>query len=203
MTKSSPLLLALLASLTFSLPATAKMYRWVDDKGVTHYGETIPPEYANKDRAELNPAGRVIKKQEVLNADERRANEQEAAAKREEDAAALEAKRYDKALLNTYSNTKEIDLARGRNLQQVDARIQSTGSQIKMVNDNLQSLQNDADARTKVGKKAPPSLHEDIQETQARLNKLQQDMEKAKAEKTALEARYDADKARYKILTGK
>lgn len=202
MTKA-PLLVALLAGIAFTLPATAKMYKWVDDQGVTHYGETIPPEYANKDRAELNQAGRVIKKQEVLNADERRAKEQEAAAKRDEDAAALEAKRHDKALLNTYSNTKEIDLARNRNLQQVDARIQSTSSQLKMVSDNLQSLQNDADARTKAGKKVPPSLHEDIRETQTRLSKLQQDLEKANAEKTALDARYDADKARYKELTGK
>lgn len=203
----SALLVALLAGLAFSLPAAAKMYKWVDDQGVTHYGETIPPEYANKDRAELNKAGRVVKNQEVLTPEERRAKEQaaaqEAAAKKDKEEAALEAKRRDKALLNTYSNTKEIDLARSRNLQQVDARIHSAGTQIKMVSDNLLSLQNDANARTKAGKKVPPSLSEDIQETQARLDKLQQDMEKYKAEKSALEARYDADIARYKELTGK
>jgi len=48
MTKSK-LLIALIAGLTFCLPASAKMYKWVDDKGTTHYGETIPPEYAGKD----------------------------------------------------------------------------------------------------------------------------------------------------------
>jgi hypothetical protein len=32
---------------------------------------------------------------------------------------------------------------------------------------------------------------------------LKQDFEKSNAEKTAIEARYDADKARYKELTGK
>lgn len=199
----STLLATLLVGLAFSLPASAKMYKWVDDQGVTHYGETIPPEYANKDRSELNKAGRVVKKQEVLTPEERRAKEQETTAKRNEDAAALEAKRHDKALLNTYSNTKEIDLARNRNLQQVDARIHSTSTQIKMVSDNLTNLQNDAETRSKAGKKVPPSLQEDIQETQARLNKLQQDLEKYKTEKTALEARYDTDKARYKELTGK
>ncbi|MBI3222004.1 MAG: DUF4124 domain-containing protein [Nitrosomonadales bacterium] len=202
MTRSA-LLIALLAGLAFSLPASAKMYKWVDDKGVTHYGETIPPEYAGKDRSELNKAGRVVNKQEVLTPEERKAKEQEAAAKRNEEAAALEAKRRDKALLNTYSNTKEIDLARTRNLQQVDARIHSTNSQLQMVRENLQSLQNDADARTKAGKKVPPSLYEDIKETQDRLNKLRQDLDKDQAERAALNARYDADKARYKELTGK
>lgn len=196
-------LVALLAGIAFSLPASAKMYKWVDDKGVTHYGETIPPEYAGKDRAELNKAGRVIKKEEVLTAEQRRVKEQAEASKRDADEMALEAKRHDKALVNTYSNTKEIDLARSRNLQQVDARIHSTRTQLKMVSDSLSGLQNDVDARTKAGKKVPPSLHDDIQETQARLNKLQQDLDKATAEKAALEVRYDADKARYKELTGK
>lgn len=202
MTRSA-LLIALFAGLALSLPASAKMYKWVDDKGVTHYGETIPPEYAGKDRSELNKAGRVVNKQEVLTPEERKAKEQEAAAKRDEEAAALEAKRRDKALLNTYSNTKEIELARTRNLQQVDARIHSTNGQMKMVRENLQSLQNDADARTKAGKKVPPSLYEDIKETQDRLNKLQRDLDKDQTERATLNARYDADKARYKELTGK
>jgi hypothetical protein len=35
------------------------------------------------------------------------------------------------------------------------------------------------------------------------VDKLQQDLEKAKADKAAMEARYDADKARYRELTGK
>lgn len=202
MTKSK-LLIALITGLVFSLPVAAKMYKWVDDNGVTHYGETIPPEYANKDRSELNKSGRVVKKQEVLTPEELRAKEAADAQKRSDEEAVLEQKRRDKALVNTYSNTKEIDLARSRNLQQVDGRIGSFNAQLKMANDNLLGLQKEADARTKSGKTVPPSLKEDIQESQARLAKLQQDLEKSKAEKAALEARYDADKARYKELTGK
>ena len=41
--------IALIAGLVFSLPAAAKLYKWVDDQGVTHYGETIPPPYAGHD----------------------------------------------------------------------------------------------------------------------------------------------------------
>lgn len=201
--RKSKLLAALIVGLTFSLPAAAKMYKWVDDQGVTHYGETIPPEYANKDRSELNKSGRVVKTQEVLTPEERRAKEEADAKKRSEAEAALERKRHDKALLNTYSNVKEIDLARSRNLQQVDARINSISSQIKMANNNLLGLQKEADDMTKAGRKIPKSLQEDLQESQARLTNLQQDLEKAKAEKAAVEARYDADKARYKELTGK
>ena len=197
------LFVALVIGMTFSLPVTAKMYKWVDDKGVTHYGETIPPEYAHRDREELNKAGRVVEKKEVLTPEERHAKELEDIKKREDEEAVLEQKRRDKALLNTYSGVKEIDLARVRNLQQVEARLNSISSQLKMADDKLIGLQKEADGYAKTSKKIPPSLQDDLQESQARLTKLQQDLEKSMAEKAAVEARYDADKARYKELTGK
>ncbi|OGS93433.1 MAG: hypothetical protein A2X75_01110 [Gallionellales bacterium GWE2_58_10] len=197
------LFVALVIGMTFSLPVMAKMYKWVDDKGVTHYGETIPPEYAHRDREELNKAGRVVEKKEVLTPEERHAKELEDIKKREDEEAALEQKRRDKALLNTYSNVKEIDLTRDRNLQQVEARINSINSQLKMAEDNLKALQKEADGYTKANKNIHVSLQEDLKESQARLTKLQQDMEKSKAEKAAVEARFNADKARYRELTGK
>lgn len=197
------LLVVLAIGITLSFSASAKMYKWVDDKGTTHYGETVPPEYANKNRVELDKAGRVVEKKEVLTPEERRANEQAEAKKRAGEEAALESKRRDKALVNTYSNEKEIDLARSRNLQQIDARVNSINSQLKTANGNLLAFQKEADALTKSGKPIPPTLKDDLQESQARLNKLKQDLDKSNAEKAAIEARYDADKARYKELTGK
>lgn len=199
----SGLLAALIAGLTFSLPAAAKLYKWVDDQGITHYGETIPPEYADKNRDELSQSGRVIKKEEVLTPEERQAKKQSDAKKREDEKAALEQQRHDQTLTNTYSNVKEIDLARSRSLQQVDARIFSINSQVKMASDNLLGLQNEADGYTKANKPIPASLKDDLLETQRRLERVQQTLEKLKAERTSVEARYDADKARYQELTGK
>ena len=199
----SRLLVALIIGLTCSLPVAAKLYKWVDDQGVTHYGETIPPEYAHKDRAELNKAGRVIKKETALTPEERQAKKQEDAKKREDEKAALEKQRHDQTLTNTYSNSKEIDLARSRSLQQVDARIFSINSQLKMANDNLLGLQSEADGYTKASKAIPASLQEDLEESQTRLDKLQQSLEKLNAERATVEARYDADKVRYQELTGR
>lgn len=193
----------LAAGITFSFPVAAKMYKWVDDKGTTHYGETIPPEYANKNRSELDKAGRVVDKKEVLTPEARRANEQAEAKKRAEEEAALESKRHDKALVNTYSNENEIDLARHRNLQQLEARVNSINSQLKTANGNLLNFQKESDALNKAGKAIPATLKDDLKESQERVDKLKQDLDKASAEKTAMEARYDADKTRYKELTGK
>ena len=200
---NSRVLIALVFGITFSMPATAKLYKWVDDKGTTHYGETIPPEYANKDRAELNKSGRLIKKIEVPTPAERKAQEQADAKKHADEKAAVEKKRRDMTLTSTYSNVKEIDLARNRNLQQVNARINNNNSQLKLANDNLLGLQKESEGYTRANKQIPASLQEDLQESQARVDKLRQNLEKSLAEKAAVEARYDADKTRYQELTGR
>jgi chromosome segregation ATPase len=199
----SKLLGALIIGTTFSLPVAAKMYKWVDDNGITHYGETVPPEFANKDRLELNPAGRVIRSEEAITPERRRVKELEDTKKRDDEKAALEQQRYDKTLINTYSSVKEIDLAHNRSVQQIDARINVIGASLKAANDNLIGLQQEADGYTKQNKEIPDSLKIDLQEARSRFDKLNKDMEKPKAEKTAMEAKYDADKARYIELTGK
>ena len=104
------LFFALIAGLTLSFPAAAKLYKWVDDNGVTHYGETIPPEYADKDREELNKYGRVIKSEEVMTPERRREKEQEEEKQREAEKAALEQQRHDRTLINTYSRSMRASI---------------------------------------------------------------------------------------------
>lgn len=198
----SKLLIALIFGATFSLPAAAKMYKWVDDKGTTHYGESIPPEYANKDRVEMDK-GRVTKKIEIMSAEDRLAKKEADAKKLEADKVALDQKRHDATLTNTYSNADEVDLARKRNLQQVEAQITNNKSQLKIANDGLLNLQQEAAKSTKANKPLPVSLQEELQQSQTQVAKLQKNLDKSLAEKAAVEARFDADKARYIELTGK
>jgi uncharacterized protein YifN (PemK superfamily) len=193
---------ALAAGLTLSFPAMATLYKWVDNHGTTHYGETIPPEYADKDHQVLNKEGRVIRSEEVMTPERRRAKELEDAKKRKEAEAALEQKRHDKTLINIYNSADEIDLARDRNVKQIDARINAINASIKTANDNLLSLQAEADNYAKTNRKIPASLQQDLKNAQKRLAKYQHDVAAPQAEKAALEARYAADKARYIELTG-
>jgi chromosome segregation ATPase len=199
----SKLLIALLVGITFSLPAMAKLYKWVDKKGVTHYGETIPPEYADRDREELNKSGRTVKVIEVPTPAERKALKEAEEIKRADDKAAIEKKRRDKTLTSTYSNSDEIDLARNRSLRQINARINNHTSQLKMASDNLLALQKESEGYTKADKPIPSALQDDMKDTQARVDRLQTNLDKSLAEKAAVEARYDADKVRYQELTGR
>jgi hypothetical protein len=61
--------------------AEAKLFKWVDDNGTTHYGETIPPEYANKDATQLNDKGFVERRIEKLTSEEKQAKQQDDAKK--------------------------------------------------------------------------------------------------------------------------
>lgn len=191
-----------LSAILISLPVVAKTYQCVDAKNVPRRGDTLPAECVNRDYVVLDK-GQIVKSVHVSTPEEQRVRDAEAARSSLQESAARDQKLHDKSLTDTYSNANEIELSRSRSLQQVDARINSVNSQLKAANSNLLALQKDADSRNKVGGKPPESLQVDIKVAQERVTRLQQDMEKYKAEKLAVEARYDADKARYKELTGK
>jgi len=195
MTKTNILGVTLVLCAAFSVSAEAKLYKWVDDQGETHYGEVIPPEYANKDKVQFDDKGRVIK--------ERQAEDETATSgnKTAEQRAALEQRRKDKALLNTYSNEKEIDLARDRNLQQVEARINSIQLLQKSAQESLDSYRKEANGIT-AGKQIPPSLQADITAAENKLARLKQDLDAANAKAASVKASFEADKVRYRELKG-
>jgi hypothetical protein len=177
------------------MTAEAKLYKWVDDKGETHYDEVVPPEYANKDKVQFNDKGRVIKEKQ----DEGEGNSLE--GKTAEQKAVIEQRRKDKALLNTYSNEKEIDLARDRNLQQVEARINSVQLLQQSAQESLDNFRKEA-ATIPAGKPIPASLQADITAAENKIAKLKQDLEAANAKAASVRASFEADKARYRELTG-
>jgi len=175
----------------FSFGVEAKLYKWVDSKGVTQYGEVIPPEYADKNRVQFDDKGREIKKQEKGPA-------AKAAVKTPEE---LEQERRDQALLGTFSTENEIDLARDRNLQQVNAHINGVTMRIKSAQEDLDGYQKEKEAMVKAGKPVNGILQEQIDDATAKLAKLQAELTKTQAEAAATKARYDADKQRFHELT--
>lgn len=178
-----------------SLSAEAKLYKWVDENGTTHYGETIPPKYANRDVKTFDN-GRV--KERESEGDKKDAKPRTKTLTPEQE----QAERRDNALLNTYSSEKEIDLARDRNLQQVEARISSYTTLLKSATDNLIGLQQEQERIAKQNRKTPKSLEEDLDNAKQRIDQFQAELDTNKAELEAVKARYAADKARYRELKG-
>lgn len=195
MTKTKILGVTFVLCTVFSLSAEAKLYKWVDDQGETHYGEVVPPEYANKDKVQFDEKGRIVKEkqsEEDINSP---------AGKTAEQKAAIEQRRKDKALLNTYSNEKEIDLARDRNLQQVEARINSIQLLQQSAQESLNGFRKEASA-IPPGQQIPASLQADISAAENKVAKLKQDLDSANGKAASVKTSFEADKVRYRELTG-
>src|ERR1700680_3547551 len=71
------------------------VYKWVDEQGVTHYGDHIPPEYAAQEQHVINSQGVETERIEA-----QRTPEQMAAEEKKRFEAELKASR-DKNLMNT------------------------------------------------------------------------------------------------------
>jgi len=202
MSKSYLLLGGLILGSLLSVNVNAKLFKWVDDNGTTHYGETIPPKYANRNVSELNKQGRVQRRIVVLTPEEKRAQRAALAKKKAQDKIDIQTKRRDKALLSTFSNENEIDLARDRGLKQVNARINSVNSMIGSAKAALAGLKNEQNGLSKQSKAIPKSLLDDIADKQSRIARLQRDLRQNEIESAKVTARFNADKLRYRELKG-
>jgi hypothetical protein len=89
-------------------------YRWVDEQGVVHYGDHIPPQYASQERAILNSQG-----VEVGHLDAQKTQEQAAAAARER-ATQMKQRQHDCAIGGSISS--EVSAPRPSSTRRVCAR---------------------------------------------------------------------------------
>lgn len=188
-----------------SLPVGAgTIKKWVDEQGVTHYGDTIPPQYVNQSSTELSTKGVVVKKTErAQTAEERRAIEEDKARKQESQAREQEQQRRDRALLNTYTSETEIDLTRDRNLQQAEVQTQSAELRIKQVTERLTKYRKQADGMTQSGKPVAADLKQDIENAEREILHLRESIQQKKKDMEAIRARFETDKQRYRELTSK
>lgn len=169
-------------------------------KGETHYGDKIPPEYANKANEEIGRSGVVLKKNEGELTPEQQKARELAAMKAEEDRQKqLEARRKSKALLTTYNSVEEIDTAREKNLRQAEENIR--GIQLKIADTQQLQAQLQKEAESYKGKKLPASLKESIDGAEKDLRDNQQLVVSRRKELDSIRARFDDERRTYLELT--
>ena len=181
--------------------AAQKIVCWKDKSGKTiGCGDKVPPEYQNNASQELDKRGITRKTNE--SAEERAARlakEKEAEKlKVEQDKKAAEQKRQDSALVNTYSNEKEIDLRRDREIATVDAQI----TQLKVMQKNATDRQKEVKGRIDKGGKATDVQKDELSRADAEVRKAEQNLAAKEKEKEELRTRYAAMRARYTELRG-
>jgi hypothetical protein len=179
-----------------------QMYKWVDENGVTHYGQTIPPEYRDKAAEELNRRGMTVRRIEPAGTpEERRALEEKLAREREEQKRLAEQRRRDRALVNTYASADEIDAARDRNLALPIQALRNLEPRIKKAQMRLANLEAKRDELTEADKPVSEYLLEDIEAQKREVQALRDDMDRHAAQIATIHTRYEADRKRFIELT--
>lgn len=198
--------LAILA-MAASSSAFSSTYKCVDDKGVTHYGDTMPWQCANKPFSEMSGQGTVKKTHEApLNPEQLKARQEELAKKSEEAKRLAEQKRRDTALLATYSSEKDFDVSRDRNIAQVSTRWTTASYRIKDIEARLAKLNNEMEfyqagkSKKSAPKDPPAALVHEVQRTQQERTVIESSMKKMQEEIKEIGDKFEKDKARWKEL---
>jgi hypothetical protein len=179
--------------------ARAAMYKWVDERGVVHYTDKMPPEAVDKASVELNKQGVPVRRTEkALTPEQREALDQGAERKREAARAQEEIARRDRALVSSYSSEAEIDLARDRALQTINNVILSA----QAFSGQLSARKGDVEAKKAESEGTPKVavLDRELESIDAELARQADVIAKKKREATTITAKYAADKQRWREL---
>ncbi len=192
---------ALLCAVGGVTPAADKelTYKWVDENGITHYGDRIPPQYAKKESTVLNPQGVVIGRNDAQKSPEQLAEEQR------QHEAAIRQKQHDNFLLTTYPNVKDIEELRDERLLQISSQRRAAEAYVEGLHSRLSALQaralNFKPYNDKPGaRRMPDDLAEDLMRTLNEMRSQKSALVAKDAEETALRAQFQSDIDRYKEL---
>ena len=175
-------------------------YSWLDKNGERHYGDAVPPEYAQSERRVLNNQGVEVQR---IGAEK---NAQQLADQRKHDQEVESRAQHDSFLKTTYTSTKDIERLRDERLDQLNGQITAANAYIDSLDARLKTLQDRAmhfkpyntkpDAR-----RMPDDLAEQLVRTANEARTQRKSLDRRHQEVTTVRSQFDADISRYRELT--
>jgi hypothetical protein len=193
---------ALAAAFTFiALPAAAqKLYKYVDANGKVTYSERPPVEATGKAMEQLNSQGAVVKQVHAApTADDIAAAAAERRRKQDDEVRMREENRRNQALLDTYANEKDIELARSRALRSVEDSVKDAEAKLGEALKRQAKLKSEAEFYA--GKPLPGRLKQEIENNEREIGLQREAIAKRDKSTAAINARYDEDLRRFVALT--
>ena len=183
-----------------------QVYKWVDDKGVVHYGDAVPPQYADQDKTLLNSQGVA-----VGTIAGRRTAEQlaaEAARQAAEDRARQEvqtARTRDQNLLATYLTVEEITSLRDRRVEILEGQAKAQGQSLEQLRARQRQLEQQAQRFKPYNTAAnapllPERLAEDLVRTASDIGTQKRNLELKREETATVKGQFERDIARFREL---
>ena len=180
------------------------VYRWVDDDGIVHFDDTVPPEYRELNKDILTNEGIKV----GMIRGRRTPEELEAERVAAELALQMELqKRADKALLATYLSIDEIRMHRDRRVELFKAQSCVTELFLTNLSGRLLKLEREA-ARYRPysadsdAELVDPDLVDEINKTRSTIERHQANLQKFHSDEQRIVARFEGDISRFKTLKG-
>ncbi len=180
--------------------ASIRVFKWTDERGVVHYGDSVPAEYSQSDRSVLNGQGVELSHSP---------GQRSAAQLSAEDVAAQEAgqrAQHDRFLLATYASAAEIEQLRDERLDQIAGQIKASSSYIDSLGARLAALQERAKhfepySSAPDARRMPDELAEELVHTVNESRSQRAALEAKRREEADTRAQFEADLQRYRELT--
>lgn len=179
-------------------------YTWVDNDGVRHYGDSIPPEYADLPKDVINEHGVTIGHiRGVKTAEEIEAERIEAEATLQKELQI----RADGALLLTYQTVAEIEMHRDRKVKLYQAQSRVTELYLRNLDRRYQQLQEQSKRYRPYSSdpSAPmiqPRLVKEMKETEGRIGRHKLNLQKYQQDERNMIEQFNGDIHRFKSLKG-
>ena len=191
-------------------PLAGAAYKCVDEKGVTHIGDTPPAACAPVVMYEIKPNGSVLRKIDPTPSPEQvKTLQAEEARKREAEKAAAEQKRKDAALLATFSSEREFDVVLERSIAPIRSRMGSASERIKAIEERQKKIEDEMEFY-KAGKRkdakgrdeAPPTLVAEQERLWHEKQSLVSSLASQEREIAQMQERFGNDKKRWVRIRG-
>lgn len=184
-----------------SLPLQAKLYKWVDENGQTHFGDRIPPKYLVKKHEVLNQNGDVVKAYKAAETPEERAARLK--KERERKRAEMEKKKKqqrDRVLLDTYTTERDLIVARDSRLEAVDSQINLARSIIDDANRKITSLNKRIAALKAAGKTPPKDMFKQLENEKQQIKLHSAVIKQHQKRRKQIETQFNDYIKRFRIL---
>jgi hypothetical protein len=176
-----------------------KTYKWVDEKGVTHYGDSVPSEYSQREQRVLNSQGVEVQRRQA------EMSPAEAAAYAEQQRKEAERRQHDIFLVSTYPSVKEIEQVRDTRVDQINGQISAAEAYIGTLTTRIEGLKQRAMMfqpynKSPNARRMPDDLAEEMVRTMSELRTQNAAIAQRRGELNAVVEQFDGDIKRFKEL---
>lgn len=175
------------------------VYRWVDESGTVHYGDSLPAQASKQESAVLNVHGVEVGRHPA-----QKTPDELAAADHEEQLHAQQ-KQHDNFLLTTYTSVKDIEGLRDERLDQLKGQRIAAQQYISSLHERLLGLQSKIllfkpYSAESTARRMPDAMAQDIVHTLNELRSQRSALAAKEQEETSTRAQFQADIDRYREL---